>query len=151
MIFDHISNLSRYNLPMAAEVSAFLKSNDASAIKGAEIEIKGRELFVRPSEYETRSPEEGKFEAHRVYADLQYVVSGTEVMQVAVSDGLVPLKEYDAAADCRFFRVDKGISGIFVPAGHFTVFFPGEAHRPCCHFDGKPGRVKKLVFKIRME
>jgi YhcH/YjgK/YiaL family protein len=149
MIFGHISHLSRYGLPVAAEVAAFLKANDALALKAPEIEIKGRELFVRPSEYETKAPEAGKFEVHRVYADLQYVASGAEIMQVAPFDGLVPLTEYDAAGDCQFFRTDGKTSDIAVPAGCFTVFFPGEAHRPCCHFGGKPGRVKKLVFKFK--
>jgi YhcH/YjgK/YiaL family protein len=70
MIFDRIDNLSHYDVPHKADILTFLKANYPGALPVGEIEINGRELFVRPSEYETKKPEEGKFEAHRVYADL---------------------------------------------------------------------------------
>jgi len=150
MIVDSIQELGRYNIPMREEIVRFLKTHQPFDFSVPEIEIKGRELFVRPSVYTTRTPSEGKFETHERYADLQYVVEGVEVMQTAWPDALAPLSAYDSKSDCRFFGADAGTSDIVVPEGCFAVFFPGEAHRPCCHYQGAPGRVKKLGFKIRM-
>ncbi len=151
MIFDHIRNLPRYAFPQAQEIAAFLSANDPLKVPVGEVEIQGRELFVRPMEYETKASSEGKFETHRLYADLQFVADGAEVMQMALPEGLAPVSGYDAAGDYQFFRSEGKISEIDVPAGHFAFFYPGEAHRPCCHSGGKAGKVKKLVFKIRMK
>jgi biofilm protein TabA len=149
MIFGSIQNLSGCEVPRKAEILEFLRVNDARTLPVGEIEINGRELFVRPSEYETKKPEEGKFETHRVYADLQYVVKGEEIMQTAPSDALEPVTEYDTKGDCQFFKASRYISSQLVQTGEFMVFFPGEAHRPCCSPHNMPAKVKKLVFKIR--
>jgi biofilm protein TabA len=150
MIFDRIEDLSRHALPQTAAVLAFLKANDPVDLPVGEIEIRGRELFVRPSEYETKKPDEGKFEAHRVYADLQYVVKGMEIMQTAPADALEQLTEYDPKGDYQFFKATSRISSQLVRTGEFMVFLPGEAHRPCCSPQDTPIVVKKLVFKIRI-
>jgi biofilm protein TabA len=150
MIFDRIENLSRHDVPQAGAISAFLRSNDPLKLAVGEIEIQGRELFVRTSKYETKKPENGKFETHRAYADLQYVVKGEEIIQTAPTDVLKPLTEYDIKGDYQFFKVTRSISSQLVRTGEFMVFFPGEAHRPCCSPHNFPVRVKKLVFKIRM-
>ncbi len=151
MIFDRIDNLGRYSIPMAADITAYMRRVDPSLLVEKEISIKGPELFVRPSEYETHTPIEGKFETHRIYADLQYIVSGAEIIQTAVFDKLDPLGRYDENKDCQFFRAETGISNLLVPLGHFVFLLPGEAHRAGCHVAGLPGRVKKLVFKIKFK
>jgi len=151
MIFDRIDNLSHYDVQHKADILAFLKAHDVLALPVGEIAIRGRELFVRPSEYETKRPEEGKFEAHRVYADLQYVVKGEEIMQTAPTDALEPLTDYDPMGDHQFFKTSRSVSSQLVKAGEFMVFLPGEAHRPCCSPSDIPVQVKKLVFKIRMD
>jgi len=150
MIFDRIENLFRHELPQADAVVSFLRANNVLKIPVGEIEINGRELFVRPSEYETKKPEEGKFETHRVYADLQFVVQGSEIMQTAPADVLEPLTEYDPKGDYQFFKASRDIASHLVHAGEFAIFWPNEAHRPCCSPQNTPVKVKKLVFKVRI-
>ncbi len=151
MICDHITQLSRYGVPMADVILDFLKTHRAEDLPVGEIEIKGRELFVRPAEYKTRLPQEGRFETHQVYMDLQYVVRGAEIMQFAPPESLLQATPYDAQGDCQFFTADKDISAVVVRAGEFVVYFPGEAHRPMCQRGPAPEEVKKLVFKIKMK
>jgi YhcH/YjgK/YiaL family protein len=150
MIYDNIKELSRYDIPMVEEIKAFLKGQDPLSLTGTEIEIKGRELFVRPSQYKTRLPQEGRFEAHKICADLQYVISGAEIMQFAPADVLTPATEYDPKGDIVFFTAQKDITDVVVRAGEFVVYFPGEAHRPMCQRGLGPEEVKKLVFKIKI-
>ena len=148
MIVDTIKNLARYNIPGRKEIARFLAARNALNIAEPELEINGRSLLVRPSQYRTKDPQEGKFESHRAYMDLQYVLQGAEVMETAPADGLEPLGEYDAKGDCQFFAVRNNISRVLVRAGEFAVFFPGEAHRPCCSPDEGVCDVRKLVFKV---
>ncbi len=151
MIYDSIKNISRYSLPMWGDIQEFLKSHDPLSLTATEIEIKGRELFVRPSAYDTRLPEAGRFETHAAYADLQLVVSGAEIMQFAPPDVLTPATDYDTAGDIRFFTAQKDIVDVLVRAGEFVVYFPGEAHRPMCQRGHGPEAVKKLVFKMKIK
>lgn len=151
MIFDQIKNIHRHTgLPYLDEIQRYITGRDCVQVPDGEHEILGRELFVRVAEYNTGSPQEKQFEAHLVYADLQYVVSGMEVMEISLETRPQAVTSYEKAADIQFFKDPAEISPVLVPAGHFTVFFPGELHKPGCYSSGIPGRVKKLVFKIRM-
>ncbi len=149
MIYDQITQLSRYNVPMADVIINFLETHDAEELPVGEIEINGRELFVRPAEYATRLSSEGRFEAHQVYIDLQYVVKGAETMQFAPSNRLFKATEYDVQGDYQFFTADTDITDVVVREGEFVVYYPGEAHRPMCQRGRGPEAVKKLVFKIK--
>ncbi len=151
MIFDAFSNLSRYpKIPFAKEIAEFVSSRDCSKIDREETEIIGRDLFVRLGNYTTGAASEKQFEAHTVYADLQLVISGAEVMDISLEKNPKPVTLYKPEADIRFFEDPADISSVLVPAGHFTVFFPGELHKPGCHVQDRPVKVKKLVFKIKM-
>ncbi|MBF0386358.1 MAG: YhcH/YjgK/YiaL family protein [Candidatus Omnitrophica bacterium] len=148
MIVDTIANLGRYNIPSRKEIARYLAGKEALLLSVPELEINGRALFVRPSAYVTRNAEEGRFESHVKYMDLQYVFQGCEIMETAPADAREALTEYDPKADNQFYKAGKDISRFLVRAGEFAVFFPGEAHRPCCSPETGACEVKKLVFKV---
>jgi len=151
MILDYFENNGRYpQIPFLTEIRRFAVERDCTQIPDGEIEILGRDLFVRVARYPTGPAAEKKFEAHRVYADLQYVVSGQEIMEYSIAPGPRPAASYDTPGDIQFFEDVRGSTPLLVPAGQFTVFFPGELHKPGCHVGDAQGMVKKLVFKIRM-
>lgn len=150
MISDHINNISRYNIPNMDKILHYLSNNDPKQVADGEHEIDGRNLFVRVMSYEPKPAAENKFETHQVYADLQFVASGIELMQLAPADQLTPLTAYDAAGDYHFFSAKVAITDLVVREGEFTVFFPGEAHRPSCRYADNTNKVKKLVFKIKI-
>lgn len=150
MIHDHIDNLGRYDLPYKKEIKAFLESRDMAQVPDGEHAIKGDELFVRVMTHEPKPAAEKQFETHVIYADLQFVASGVEIMQTAPGDRLVPTMDHDAGRDIRFYDAKSDISTFVVRPSEFAVFFPGEAHRPACLYQPHPGPVKKLVFKIKV-
>ena len=151
MIVDAIRDLERYRVPFLGEIAAFLMTHDLLQLPVGETEIMGRDLFVRIADAETRPSAEGRFETHRVYADLQYVVRGEEIMQLAPGDVLTPLTEYDVPGDYQFWSAAGSESSFLVRSGEFVIFWPGEAHRPSCSPGERPVKVKKLVFKIRVQ
>jgi YhcH/YjgK/YiaL family protein len=91
-----------------------------------------------------------KFEAHRKYIDIQYVISGKEIMNVAPlktqKEVLVP---YDAEKDIEFLTVSK-IADFKASPSCFFIFFPDDAHRPGLK-DGVNSPVRKLVIKLKVE
>lgn len=150
MIFDHVGHLNRYSIPYLVYVQEFLSRGDLYTLTDPEIELRGRDVFVRIMRYIPKHANHNKFETHRVYADIQIVLQGRELMQVAPSEELKVLTEYDNQKDCQFFTVERNISDLVVDYDHFTIFFPGEAHRPSCLAEEGDGEVLKLVFKIRV-
>ncbi len=83
-----------------------------------------------------------KFEAHKKYIDLQYVLEGIESFEYALPKSLVESDPYDEKGDIYFLK-GQG-APVDVPKGSFVLFFPDDAHR------GGLGslEIKKLVFKI---
>jgi biofilm protein TabA len=151
MIFDDIKQLSRYShIPFIEDVIRFLHREDVVYLKEPEIEIRGRDVFVRIMRYQPKPAQENKFETHRVYADVQVMLKGKEIMQIARPQDLKSTTEYDRENDYQFFAVDKNISDLVVDEGQCAVFFPGEPHRPSCRCPDYDGENLKLVFKIRM-
>ena len=151
MIFDDFKNIRRCaGIPHLEDIIRFVSSRDCAAIPDGEIEILGRDLFVRIAQYETAAPDQKQFEAHTIYADLQLIAAGREVMEVSVEKGAKAVTEYRSDEDIRFFEEPREKFSVRVEAGQFTVFFPGELHKPGCNPGAVPQKIKKLVFKIRI-
>jgi YhcH/YjgK/YiaL family protein len=151
MITDNIDFLKRYAVPKAEAILKFIVGHDCPHLPDGEIEIEGRDLFVRIMSYQPQKAAENRFETHHIYADVQYVVSGAELMQTARPEDLSPLTDYDPSGDYQFFKLSGDVStDVIVKAKEFAVFYPRQAHRPSCAYEGYKGQIKKLVFKIKI-
>ncbi len=128
----------------------FLKDSDLSKLELKRYDIDGDNLFATISEYFTKNEETTNFEAHRKYIDIQYVIKGKEIMNIApiatVKDIIIP---YDATKDIEFVTVDKVVNHLATP-GRLFIFFPNDAHRPGLK-DGVSSEVKKIVIKLKMD
>ncbi|MBW6500109.1 MAG: YhcH/YjgK/YiaL family protein [Bacteroidales bacterium] len=139
---SYFRNMERWN-----SAFSFLKENDLSALELKRYDIDGDNLYVAVSEYLTKNPEEAYYEAHRKYIDIQYVVSGKELI------GITPLsmkneiiESYDPERDIEFFTVSSE-NNLSATPDRFFIFFPGDAHRPGLR-DGENAMVKKIVVKV---
>jgi YhcH/YjgK/YiaL family protein len=150
MITDDINHLKRYAIPKSEAILKFIADHDCAHLPDGETVIQGRDLFVRIMSYTPKPAAENRFETHHIYADVQYLVSGSELMQTARMKDLVPLTDYDNKGDCHFFKATGATNDFIVQAGEFAVFYPTEAHRPSCSYEGYKGLVKKLVFKVKI-
>jgi biofilm protein TabA len=104
-------------------------------------------MYALVQEYNTKLKEEGKWEAHRRYIDLQYVVKGMEGIGYG---NIHHLKqgEYDTAKD--FLPLQGEGDLITLRSGSFVLLFPEDAHMPGMAI-GSPAPVKKIVLKISIE
>jgi biofilm protein TabA len=150
MITDKIEHLHRYAVPKTEAILKFIAEHDCAQLPDREIEIEGRQLFVRVMSYVPKPAAENRFEIHRIHADVQYVVSGAEIMQIARINELTPLGDYDPKGDFHFFKTSNSVSNLIVKAGECTVFYPDQPHRTSCAYEGHQGLVKKLVFKVKI-
>ena len=93
--------------------------------------------------------ENAQFEAHRIFADIQYVISGKEQISIAPVDTTAITTPYDEGKDILFLSVANEKDRNATP-DNFFVFFPSNAHRPSVRLN-KNTRVKKIVMKVRLE
>jgi YhcH/YjgK/YiaL family protein len=128
----------------------FLKNNDLSKLELRRYDIDGDNLFATVSEYISKNEETTKFEAHRKYIDIQYVINGKEIMNIApittVKEVLTP---YDITKDIEFVTVSKVVNYKATPS-NFFIFFPVDAHRPGLK-DGLNSLVRKVVIKVKVD
>lgn len=149
MILDKIENADLYaalseNLKKGFD---FLKNTNLLNAEIGKHEIDGKNVFALVSEYESKAHQDCRLEAHRTYADIQYIVSGKEAIGFAPLNNQTVTAEYNAEKDIIFFSGET--EQLTVEAGMFAVFFPQDAHRPCMQIDG-PEKVKKVVVKVKM-
>ena len=147
MIHDSIKNLRKYSgmgLPMEKIAEALEQVEKLQVGKNP---LDGEELYANVSDITCL--DNPKYEAHRVYADVQYIVSGKEKMMYSAVCG-ERLTEYDASGDYELFSAADACSTAIVSAGEFAVFFPGEPHAPCNIADADNLAVRKIVFKVKM-
>ncbi|MFH1614678.1 MAG: YhcH/YjgK/YiaL family protein [Planctomycetota bacterium] len=105
-------------------------------------------LYYIVQRYQTKPLKEGKFETHRKYIDVQFVASGKEIVGRAAANSLEIKTPYDQQTDVAFYKTPKEFSRLNLSEGIFCVFYPHDAHMPCCH-ETSPSDVVKIVVKVR--
>ncbi len=146
MIIDTVSRAHVYAAlgPSFERAFAFLRRHDLAALPAGTHELDGRRVYVLVQDYQTKRAADGKWEAHRKYIDVQYVVSGKERFGHAPT-GRMPAGPYDEAADMERPEGEGDFSEL--RAGEFIVLWPGEAHMPGMAI-GEPAAVRKIVVKV---
>lgn len=148
MITDTLDNAARYfalgeRIAMALK---YLSDNDCTKLSVGKIPIQGDQIFALVQDNTTKSRDQGVWEAHRKYIDVQFVAAGVEEMGYANIRTLTVKKPYDEQADYALF--DGTGSFVTVPVGSFSIFFPEDGHIPGSAVDGKPAAVRKVVVKV---
>ncbi len=127
----------------------YLKTQDLKSLEEGKYELEGDGLFAVVSEYMTRSLDESKYEAHKKYADIQYLISGEEKMGLIGLDKTEVTIPYNEENDIVF--VDAPDENLLMANDQlFFIFFPEDAHRPCMMIDEKTP-IKKIVLKVRVD
>ena len=146
MVIDHLRNAALYlgMHPRLANAFRYLQKTDFSKIEPGKYEIDGANLFALIQTYDPKPQENARWEAHRKYIDVQYVLSGSELF------GYAPLERLNSAGydDAKDFHELRG-NGDFLQAaaGTFLILFPQDAHMPGIAGPGSQS-VKKIVVKI---
>ena len=125
MILDSLQNKERYVSlhPRFKAVFDFIDTHDVAALPCGRHEIDGDEVFANVQELVTVPAGEKNYEAHRRYADIHYVISGTELIGIAPVGECEPVGEFSEADDF----------GLFTPGGReaWATLRPGGSPADC--------------------
>jgi YhcH/YjgK/YiaL family protein len=109
--------------------------------------IDGDRLYVSIDRVQGRGRERSRLEAHRRYIDIQLTIEGLEeIGWKPLADCTRPDGQFNEAKDVGFFS-DRPESWLSLPAGHFAIFFPNDAHAPLAG----GSRLIKAIMKIALE
>lgn len=145
-----LSVLSKLGGNFTAAVE-YLKNLDVAALEPKRYDVDGNNVYAIFCELALHDPAELPFEVHGRYADIQLVIDGCEGMwQVPVSEELPVRTPYDATKDIGFYNDPACYNKVYLSSGEFAVFFPEDAHKPCCATEGCT-QSRKLLVKVLLE
>lgn len=149
MIKDKLTNAETYygiseRLKQGFE---WLKNTDLENIADGKYLIDGEKLFANVQSYETK--DEAPFEAHRRYADIQYMIKGIEKVGVTHYSNCSTTIEYDSEKDIEFLKNNDSDFYQILEEGNFLVFYPQDAHQPSLNPNNKLN-VKKVIVKVEI-
>ncbi|MBU9725345.1 YhcH/YjgK/YiaL family protein [Diplocloster modestus] len=135
-----------------AKALDYLKHTDLKTLPEGRVEIDGDRMFAVVQVYKTSGEEELKFEAHRAYLDVQYIIEGTEKILISNIENFhqeaVP---YRPEEDIVFYQETPKSVALILQEGDYAVFTPEDCHKTRCDVNGKEKQnVKKVIVKIRI-
>lgn len=130
---------------------AFLNKPRLDELEDDRYDLRGTEVFAIVQTYMTKPVDQRKWEAHKKYLDIQYIISGHEHIGYTQLSTVSPLEPYSAKKDIAFFKGQPG-HGCFIPmsAGMFMVLGPQDAHLPSSTLT-VPEEVRKIVVKVAVD
>lgn len=133
---------------LSPEVYEFLtdreKCNDSTP--NGRIDITDR-CYAMVSSYETAPRDDKAFESHRKYIDVQMLISGKEIIEIAPIDTLSVTEDYSDEKDCMFYSNETRGDDLILEPMNPVILMPEVGHMPgvsCVHSE----KVKKIVVKI---
>ncbi|MBM4310701.1 MAG: DUF386 domain-containing protein [Deltaproteobacteria bacterium] len=129
-----------------AQAGRFLTRPDLNSLEEGRHTIDGDTVFALVSMCEGKGRSGARLEAHRRYIDVQYCLTGTDLIGYCPLAQCVTVAEaYDGEKDVAFFA-DPALEWVSITGSTCAVFFPDDAHAPL----GGEGTCRKIVVKIRV-
>ena len=147
MIIDRIENAPLY-LGLGKRIAAaldYLRGTDFSRVPTGRCDLDGASLYALVQEYATRPRETARWEAHRRYIDVQYLVSGVERIGYANLARLKVAEAYDEKKDALFLSGEGDF--LLMRPGMFMLLWPEDGHMPGIAAE-TPAPAKKVVVKV---
>ncbi len=110
--------------------------------------VVNEDFYFLIQEYVAKDPEVARFEAHKNYVDIQYIIEGKEAMEVAPLEKMEVMNPYNPEKDVEHLLNIEGACKMVIAAGGYAVFYPNDAHKPCIKVNDNI--VKKIVGKVRV-
>ncbi len=130
MIVDKIDNILFYK-PMVNNLEAGINAiNEVDNLEEGKYTFEGGYFMIQKGH--TKPMEEGTFEAHRKYVDVQIVIEGSEEIAWADISELNTVNEYDSIKDAERLDGDKS-HNMLISKGMFYIAFPHDGHKPVSH------------------
>lgn len=156
MIYDEVGSIGLYR-GVARGLDTlidWLEGADLPALPDGIARIDGDLVLANVMTVPTRTFEEGRFEVHRRYMDVQLDIVGSELFATTRAP-VAPDGPFDPATDKGYGRVRRGEGQVLrgsLGGGTFAAFMPGEWHMPNIAPTGTPRSVvRKVCFKVLVD
>lgn len=114
------------------------------------VTVNGDALYLLIQCYYTKRRLEGRFEAHARHADLQFLWSGRECIEVFDVRRVQSLPARDEHGNLYVPMGKEVHSRLLLQAGEVAVLLPQDAHAPClCPENEQANLVHKIVVKVK--
>ena len=152
MIITTFDQLGRYKAlsPNLAAAIDYLDSVNPQTLQAGREPVAGDDIYMVMQHYLTRRYQEGKFETHDRYIDIQYLVDGKELFHYAPRSAMCDPGAYDADNDKTNYADNEGADCIHFQNGTVIICFPEDAHKACTQCDDSVEPVRKLLLKVRV-
>ena len=114
---------------------------------GQKVDFAGDKLFAKTMRLDTGARDAFKWETHREYIDLQYIIGGGEIIEWAPAAKLTPDGGYDEKTDFQFYAPSTADALLTMKDGLFAFLFPSDGHKPLVS-TGSDSHVQKAIAKI---
>ena len=144
MIKDLLKNSKTYyklseNLKTGLE---WLEKNDLENLEDGKYVINDK-VYAGVQTYMTK--DEAKYESHKEYIDIQYIIEGDELIGVTDLSNCNTCIEYDAERDLEFYDITIEDEYIHLSKGQFLILYPHDAHKPSIKKKMLIQRLKRLL------
>ena len=129
----------------AARTLQHLKDGDT-----ARLTLDGEGVYAMLQCGTTKPREQQQLESHRRYADVQVVVSGDELMEIAPISELSPAGPFDEDRDLQFYVLPTLSSRLVMRDGMCAVVFPSDGHAPMQAPAGRTSLSRRVVVKVQV-
>lgn len=151
VIIDTLDNIKLYNelLPQLLDVEKFILAHKNMVdVECGKYLIDDENVFALVQRYLTKDSKDNKWETHREYIDVQFVLSGEESIGYAPINQLTLIDGFTEGNDIAFYKGPENYTITVLSQGMFAIFYPEEGHLPCC-ISETASNVTKIVFKIK--
>lgn len=151
MIFDTITNRNTYASvsPRIKTGLEYLAKTDFSVMETGRYEIDGTNIFVLIQRYDSIPNNQGKWECHRKYIDIQFIADGVEQIGFQNINIMKVSVDYNPEKDIAFLTGEGDF--VSLSKNTYAIFFPQDAHMPKIAPNDSPGKVVKVVIKIKVD
>lgn len=144
MIVDRIENILFYEKLLPNIASGMEKVKELKNPEVGRYEFDGGYFMIQKGE--TKPLEEGTYEAHRKYIDVQIILEGSEEVAWKPISELTSVIPYDPQKDAERFDGTKE-HVMLISAGMFYAAYPKDGHKPVSHTEKKQS-FTKIVMKL---
>lgn len=153
MIYDGLEKIGRYRgyaRGLDILIDWLADHNPADLPVGSN-EIDGKRVYANVMESSTKNIEDGRFEFHKKYIDVQMDLEGREFIRTTPGETVISV-EYDEEKEAGFSHEapeNQDFLDVVMGKGRFVVLVPGEPHMCNLVLPGdEVGPIKKICFKL---
>ncbi len=125
---------------------SYLMNLDKTSLCEGKIEVDSN-FYYTIQNYNTKEVFNCSFESHKKYVDIQIILEGSEIMDLAEISRLSVKQDYNSDSDFMLWNEPEKFTRTTLRQGDYIVIYPETAHRGAVKIQAAE-RVLKIVGKV---